>query len=547
MQIIIPMSGFGQRFINAGYKDVKPLIKIDGKRMIEYVIDLFPRGSEITFVCSNDHLTKTDMAKVLKKAAPRGKVVGIDPHKLGPVYSVSKIFDEIRDADEVVVTYCDMFKHWNFRDFLRHTRNRKADAAVVAHKGFHPHMLTGNNYALAQAENQWMKALAEKKLLNDIDKEYVLDGTHYFSKGSMVKKYFQKLMDLDVKVQGEYYVSVVYNLLLQDGLKVSVYEPEQVICLGYPDDVKSYEGWSRYFRNQIKAQPKFPKSQNSVNLIPLAGRGSRFAKEGYKVPKPLIEVSGKPMIAQVISDMPNANQDIFVCLKEHLDKYPLKRTILRESPGAKIVSLNQVTEGQACTCEIGIKDIDPSAELFITACDSGLSFKQAKYRKLIKDKDVDVVVWGTNHCINSRKHPEMYGWIKLGKDNEVKGISVKKPISKNPYEDYAIIGTFYFKRAEYFLRALQKLYKKNKRIGNEFYVDSCIDEAVKMGLKAKMFPVEHFPAWGTPNELKAFEFWQKYFHNLPSHPYMLQKDRSVNKHKLKSLLARCKASKRQCK
>ena len=90
MQIVIPMSGFGERFRNAGYTTPKPLITIEGKPIIEHVVDMFPGEKNFIFICNEEHLKepKYRMASILKGICPSSKIVGIPPHKLGPIYAV---------------------------------------------------------------------------------------------------------------------------------------------------------------------------------------------------------------------------------------------------------------------------------------------------------------------------------------------------------------------------------------------------------------------------------------------------------------------------
>lgn len=82
MKIVIPMSGRGSRFLQADYTDPKPLINIDGKPMIEHVVNMFPGENDFLFICSNDHLKTTNMKEVLTRIAPKGKVIGI-PSQIG--------------------------------------------------------------------------------------------------------------------------------------------------------------------------------------------------------------------------------------------------------------------------------------------------------------------------------------------------------------------------------------------------------------------------------------------------------------------------------
>ena len=67
MHIIIPMSGKGSRFIEAGFTTPKPLVQIDQKPIIEHVCDLFPGEDKFTFICNTNHLANTNLKKVLFK------------------------------------------------------------------------------------------------------------------------------------------------------------------------------------------------------------------------------------------------------------------------------------------------------------------------------------------------------------------------------------------------------------------------------------------------------------------------------------------------
>ncbi|MDP3466572.1 MAG: NTP transferase domain-containing protein, partial [Sulfuricurvum sp.] len=347
MHIVVPMSGVGNRFIEAGYKEPKPLVVIDGKPIIEHVCDLFPGETKFTFICNAKHLAETNMREILQGIKPNANIIEIENHKKGPVYAVHLVEDLIDDEEEVIVNYCDFGTYWDYQDFLKHTRERDADGAIPAYKGFHPHMLGSTNYAFMRDDKQWMLEVKEKEPFTDNRmNEYASNGTYYFKKGSFVKKYFNELMDRDINLKGEYYVSLVFNLLIEDGLKVSIYDIQHMLQWGTPQDVEEYNSWSKYFRNVINEKEKPAAKENSITLIPLAGRGSRFAKVGYKDPKPLIEVSGKPMIIQAADSLPKSENHIFVTLQEHLDNYLLENALRAEYPDAKIVPINEVTEGQ---------------------------------------------------------------------------------------------------------------------------------------------------------------------------------------------------------
>ncbi|MDC1455986.1 sugar phosphate nucleotidyltransferase [Flavobacteriaceae bacterium] len=535
MHIVIPMSGMGNRFINAGYTVPKPLIMVDGKPIIEHVCNLFPGEEKFTFICNSKHLKETNMLEVLKRIKPNANIIEIPNHKKGPVYAVSSISDLLDDDEEIIVNYCDFSTYWDYKDFLLHTRNRGADGAIPAYKGFHPHMLGSTNYAFIRDDKQWMFEIKEKEPFTDNRmEEYASNGTYYFKKGLFVKKYFEKLMSRDINLKGEYYVSLVYNLLVEDGLKVSIYEIQHMLQWGTPEDVQEYNSWSKYFRNAINLQEKTKACKNSITIIPLAGRGSRFVKEGYITPKPLIEVSGKPMIIQAARSLPNTEKQIFVTLQEHLEAFPLEKILKSEFNNSQIVPINEVTEGQAITCSLGLKDADNEASLLIAATDNGMIYNPIAYQKLVEDMSVDAIIFTFRHHVSSKVNPQMYGWVKTDGDNAIE-VSVKAPISNDPYNDHAIVGTFYFRKVDFFKQALNSLLSKQVRVNGEYYVDSLMGELIELGLKVKVLEVEDYLCWGTPSDYETFVYWQSFFHKCNWHPYNIERDLAVNTKKLKAL------------
>lgn len=536
MHIVIPMSGTGSRFVAAGYSEPKPLIIIDNKPIIEHVCDLFPGETKFTFICNSKHLLETNMREILLKIKPNANIIEIPNHKKGPVYAVSLIEYLIEDEEEVIVNYCDFGTYWDYNDFLKHTRARDADGAIPAYKRFHPHMLGSTNYAFMRDKEQWMLEIKEKEPFTENRcNEYASNGTYYFKNGKFVKKYFSELITKDINLKGEYYVSLVYNLLVADNLKVSIYNVQHMLQWGTPNDVEEYNSWSKYFKDAVSEKVKPKASENSLTLIPLAGHGSRFAKAGYKDPKPLIDISGKPMIVQAANSLPNSQNHIFVTLKEHLENYPLEKILKEEYPQAKIIAIEKVTKGQAITCGLGLKDVDMNTSLLISATDNGMIYNKVEYQKLIEDKHVDAIIFTFRQHISSKNNPQMYGWVKTDNMNNAKSVSVKVPISNDPFNDHAIVGTFYIKKVAYFKQALQNLLDKDIKVNGEYYVDSLLGELINLGFNVKVFEINDYICWGTPDDYKTFIYWQSFFHKVDWHPYSLKKDMTVNKDKIKVL------------
>jgi len=253
MKVVIPMSGLGSRFVKAGYQYPKPLIEVHGRPIIEYVIDMFPGEIDFIFICRNEHLETTHMRQTLEKLMPTGKIVGIPGHKLGPNYAVLQVKELIDDNEPVIVNYCDYYMEWDYADFKKTVFENKCDGAIPCYTGFHPHLLPAHNfYAGCNVdEHQFLTEIREKySFTEDKTKSNHSAGMYYFAKGAYIKKYFQQQIDQNVSLNGEFYTSLVYNLLVQDGLKIYVYNKIPHFCQwGTPEDMQEYLYWSGIFEN----------------------------------------------------------------------------------------------------------------------------------------------------------------------------------------------------------------------------------------------------------------------------------------------------------
>jgi len=245
MKIVIPMAGTGNRFVEKGYIDPKPLIKVNGKMIIEYILEMFDvEKDEFDFICNDVHLKTTNMRKVLKKLVPGAKIVSMPQHKLGPVYTVKAVYDLIDDNEEVIISYCDNPHLWDRKDFKKKMKLGKFDGCVLTHTGFHPHTLAHTKMAFVKGEDNILEEIKEKACYTDNPlNEHASTGVYYFRKGKYIKKYFDQAMEEDINYNGEYYVTLVYNLLVRDGLKVGYYDTPYVTVFGTPEEVENFEAW----------------------------------------------------------------------------------------------------------------------------------------------------------------------------------------------------------------------------------------------------------------------------------------------------------------
>ena len=82
------MSGMSSRFSAAGYTIPKYLIEVDGKKVIEHIVDLYPKDSDFVFIINEKHKEETDIVNILEKLVTKKEIVTIPRHKKGPVFSI---------------------------------------------------------------------------------------------------------------------------------------------------------------------------------------------------------------------------------------------------------------------------------------------------------------------------------------------------------------------------------------------------------------------------------------------------------------------------
>ncbi len=530
VQIIVPMSGFGERFRSAGYKTPKPLIEVEGKPIIAHVIEMFPQETNFLFICNEDHLNnkKFNMRAIIKHFCPSGNIFAIKGHKLGPVNAIMNIREQVDHKLPTIINYCDFTCYWDWKKFKDFCKKSKCAGAIPAYKDFHPHSLGKTNYAYIKEKNNKVIDIQEKKPFtkNKLN-EYASSGTYYFENASLMFSAFEYIIEKNYNVEGEYYVSMAYKYLISINKLTLTYSLEHFMQWGTPEDLFEYNYWSNCFREMIDSRNiiKGKMKRGSV-LVPMAGMGKRFSEEGYDNPKPLIKISNRPMVINAINDLPKADYYSFLSRKSMSANSMLKENIKNNSKNLVISSIDKVTDGQATSAIICLtelkkrfknKNIDP---ITIGVCDCGITYNHKKFEKVMNNDDIDLIVWSIRRYPNAIKYPKMYGWIKE-KNNFISEVSVKKPFD-NDSDDPIIIGIFTFKKSLDFENCYNSLRERKGRINNEYYIDSLIVDALKAGLKCYSFEVTSYLGWGTPNDLKTFQYWHECFAKWKGHPYSIK-------------------------
>ena len=503
----------------------RPLIKVDGKPIIEHVVNLFPGIEKITFVCNAEHLATPDfaMAETLARIAPGAWIEAIAPHRLGPVHAVLMARGAIDPDCPVIINYCDFACYWDFADFRRFAAETGAEGVIPCYRGFHPHMLGSTNYAYVRECGGWIEDIQEKQPYTDRPMaEFASSGTYCFASGALMLDAFQRTVSEGHELNGEYYASLAYKPLLADRRRIAVYELQHFMQWGTPENLAEYRAWSAAFRRLAAPDPAPRPRHDGAVLLPMAGLGSRFAEAGFSVPKPLIPVSGGAIAGRALDSLPRAPRTVVVL---HRD-LPGRERVMADLPADRFVTLDGTTDSQAQTCVLALDEVAGDAPLTIGACDTGALHDAARLQALLGDGNIDLVVWVARGHPPARRRPESYGWVGSDETGHVLAVSVKRPLD-DPATDAIVTGSFSFCRADDFCQTAARMFARGAAVNGEYYVDTCIEDAIALGLEVRLFEIDHYLCWGTPDELAAFEYWQSCFHKWPGHPYRLEDDPMV--------------------
>ncbi len=539
MQIVIPMSGFGERFRRAGYTVPKPLIEVDGKPIIAHVVEMFPDEHDFLFICNQDHLANPNyrMSEILRDIAPLGRIIGIPAHSLGPVNAVLQAADHLDPDQPTIVNYCDFTCYWNYADLLKFLDETSCDGCIPAYRGFHPHTLGSTYYAYLRHADLWMTQIQEKQpFTDDPQQEFASSGTYYFRSGALCLDVLQQQVDEKLDTGGEYYVSMAYQIMAARGLSTAIYELQHFMQWGTPQDLLEYRNWSRNFRDLAASDGRRARHDGAI-LLPMAGMGKRFSDAGYTLPKPLIRVSGRPMVVQAVRDLPDTAVQKFVTREGIAAEDAVERKLRSTFVGSRIDKLDTVTQGQAITTQLGLAGLDPAKPVTVGACDNGILYDVDALNDALSDGLSDVLIWIVRGHADGIRNPHAFGWVLTDIDGAVTGVRVKGT-PEDPSRAPMIIGAFTFMRAGDLDLMVDALVERDGRVNGEFYLDSVIDDCLNAGLRVRLFEVNGYMGWGTPNDLNTYNYWQSCFHKWPSHSYNLHRDSRVPKSAVAELDAR---------
>ncbi len=488
------MSGKGTRFINAGYSELKPFILVNGKPIIEHVINQYSDDFDFLAILSSEDLNLKAHIEQLKKIKSQIQIVIIEPHKLGPGYAISRAAESIESNVPIIVNYCDFSGEWNPKLFIQ--KLEKFDCNILTYSGFHPHMARSTKFAYAKVNDDVVVEVREKQpFTEDPMSEEASAGVYGFKdKNTLIQALSQQFQG-KLETNGEFYISLTCQAIIENSGSATITRMEKFYQWGTPEDLEDWVYWNNFFerlKTKKKINPISDHGSGSV-LILAGGQGSRLS--GMVVaPKPLLQVEGKSLWEHSLL-CPRAT----LVIREDLDE------ALNSTHNVNIVKVSNLNGGQAESALTGLKSMSFTGPVSVMSSDNiVLDVDLASLHSTFDS--ASIYVWVCQKYPAAMHNPQQFSWISVSKDREVQDFFAKsKPNIKSDYMN--LIGNFTFPSKEVAISLITELQKKAIQINGEYYLDSVIGIAKDFNLKVRIFETKEYFSIGTESELKTFLYW----------------------------------------
>jgi dTDP-glucose pyrophosphorylase len=231
MNVLIPMAGAGSRFAQAGYTFPKPLIEVNGKPMIQVVVENLNVDAHFIFLVQKDHYEKYNLKQLLNLIAPGCDIVQVDGITEGAACTTLLAKEFIDNDQPLLMANSDQFAEWNSNECLYAFTADTVDGGIVTFEATHP------KWSFAKlGDDGFVSEVAEKNPISNI----ATVGIYYWKKGSDYVKYTEQMIEKNIRTNNEFYVCPVFNEAIGDGKKIRVKNIDRMWGLGTPEDLNYF-------------------------------------------------------------------------------------------------------------------------------------------------------------------------------------------------------------------------------------------------------------------------------------------------------------------
>lgn len=251
-------------------------------------------------------------------------------------------------------------------------------------------------------------------------------------------------------------------------------------------------------------------------IIPMAGHGYRFLREGYQDPKPLIPIDGKPIIEHIVGLFPGEHDFIFICNFDHLAHTNMRAELTRIKPQGQIVGILPHQLGPVHTVLSAEESINDSKPTIVSYCDIFLDWDFTRFQKEMQEQrhDACLVCFKNFHPPLAREG--FYATIRTKKNNPSVAAEVREKYSftANKMDSWNSAGVHYFKSGGLMKKYFQALKDRRMTVNEEYYVSMAHNLMIKDGWQNGIYPVEYFISWGKPTDVREYLYWSKHFNHI---------------------------------
>jgi len=231
LNVLVPMAGAGSRFAQQGYTFPKPLIEVNGKPMIQVVVENLNIEAHYIFIVQQEHYEKYNLKYLLNLIAPGCDIVQVNGITEGAACSTLLAKDYINNDNPLVMANSDQYVEWNSNECMYSFSADEIDGGIVTFEATHPKW----SYALV-GDDGFVKEVAEKKVISNA----ATVGIYYWKKGSDYVKYAQEMIDKNIRVNNEFYVCPVFNQAIEDNKKIKIKRVNRMWGIGTPEDLDNF-------------------------------------------------------------------------------------------------------------------------------------------------------------------------------------------------------------------------------------------------------------------------------------------------------------------
>lgn len=238
MNILILLAGSSDAFKEAGYGFPKPLVEIDGKPLVQHVIEhlkpLVQTGARLIFLVKYEDNLRYHISSVVKLLAPAAEVLEVRGETAGAACTALLAIDLIAKPEPLVIVNGDQLIEADLisiiNDFAAHT----LDGGIVVFKDVHPRW----SFVKCDSNGLVIEA-AEKRPISNL----ATAGFYYFASGLDFIEAAQAMILKDASVNGLFYVCPAYNELILRNGRIGVHriEKSNYVSLATPQGVQAYE------------------------------------------------------------------------------------------------------------------------------------------------------------------------------------------------------------------------------------------------------------------------------------------------------------------